>query len=200
MFTAYQGFDALFHSTECYISATAHAMSDMYALTAIENVARYLERAVADGNDLEAREHVAFGNTLSGIVMNICSCTAEHSLEHAMSAYHHDLPHGAGLIMISKAFYEYFIERHACDERFVRMAQAMGMADASKPEDFITMLVRLQEACGVVDLKMSDYGIKPEEFDTLAENARETMGGLFLGNPCELDHEGCVEILRKSYK
>ena len=199
-FTAYQGFDALFHSTECYISSTASAMSDMYAMAAIENVSRYLARAVADGNDLEAREHVAFGNTMSGIVMNIASCTAEHSLEHAMSAYHHELPHGAGLIMISKAFYEYFIERHACDERFVRMAQAMGMADASRPEDFITMLVRLQEACGVADLKMSDYGIRPDEFDTLARNARETMGGLFYGNPCELDHVGCVEILRKSYK
>lgn len=199
-FTACQGFDALFHSTECYISSTASAMSDMYALAAIENVAKYLVRAVADGRDLEAREHVAFGNTMSGIVMNIASCTAEHSLEHAMSAYHHALPHGAGLIMISKAFYEYFIERHACDDRFVRMAQAMGMADASRPEDFITMLVRLQEECGVGGLKMSDYGISPEEFDTLARNARETMGGLFLGNPCELDHEGCVEILRKSYR
>lgn len=199
-FTAYQGFDALFHSTECYISSTANAMSDMYALTAIENVARYLARAVVDGNDLEAREHVAFGNTLSGVVMTLSSCTAEHSLEHAMSAYHHSLPHGAGLIMISKAFYEYFIERHACDERFVRMAQAMGMADASRPEDFVTALVRLQEACGVAGLRMSDYGIQPSEFDTLATNARETMGGLFLGNPCELDHAGCVEILRKSYK
>lgn len=70
---------------------------------------------------------MAFGNTLSGIVMNIASTTAKHSLEHAMSAYHHALPHGAGLIMISKAFYEYFIERHVCDERFVRMAQVMGM-------------------------------------------------------------------------
>ena len=199
-FTAYQGFDALFHSTECYISSTASAMSDMYALTAIENVACYLARAVADGSDMEAREHVAFGNTLSGMVMNICSCTAEHSLEHAMSAYHHSLPHGAGLIMISKAFYEYFIERHACDARFVRMAQAMGLTDASRPEDFITALVNLQEACGVAELKMSDYGIQPSEFDTLAVNARETMGGLFLGNPCELDHAGCVEILRKSYK
>lgn len=199
-FTAYQGFDALFHSTECYISSTASAMSDMYAITAIENVAQYLQRAVADSNDLEAREHVAFGNTLSGIVMNICSCTAEHSLEHAMSAYHHNLPHGAGLIMISRAFYEYFIERHACDDRFVRMARAMGMADASRPEDFISMLVRLQEACGVADLKMSDYGITPEEFDTLATNARETMGGLFRGNPCELDHNGCVEIFKRSYK
>lgn len=199
-FTAYQGFDALFHSTECYISSTANAMSDMYALTAIENVAKYLARAVADGNDMEARGHVAFGNTLSGIVMNIASCTAEHSLEHAMSAYHHALPHGAGLIMISKAFYEYFIERHACDERFVRMAQVMGMPEATRPEDFITMLVRLQEACDVADLRMSDYGIQPDEFDTLATNARETMGGLFLGNPCELNHAGCVEILKKSYK
>lgn len=200
VFTAYQGFDALFHSTECYVSSTANAMSDMYALTAIENVAKYLARAVNDGNDLEAREHVAFGNTLSGIVMNIASTTAKHSLEHAMSAYHHALPHGAGLIMISKAFYEYFIERHACDERFVRMAQAMGMPEASRPEDFITMLVKLQEECGVAGLKMSDYGITPEEFDTLARNARETMGGLFLGNPCELDHAGSVEILRKSYR
>lgn len=34
-FTAYQGFDALFHSVECYISAAANLMSDMYALSLI---------------------------------------------------------------------------------------------------------------------------------------------------------------------
>lgn len=44
-FTAYQGFDALFHSTECYISKTANLMSDMYALTAIGNVRRNIYRA-----------------------------------------------------------------------------------------------------------------------------------------------------------
>ena len=38
-------------------------MSDMYVLNAIENVARYLPRAVADGSDLEARTRVAWGNT-----------------------------------------------------------------------------------------------------------------------------------------
>jgi hypothetical protein len=31
--------------------------------------------------------------------------------------------------------------------------------------------------CGIADLKMSDYGITPDEIDTLAKNARETMGG-----------------------
>lgn len=56
-----------------------------------------------------------------------------------MSAYHPDLPHGAGLIMISKAFNEFFIEKHACDERYIRMAQALGMKDAQKLEDFITL-------------------------------------------------------------
>ncbi|WP_243684742.1 hypothetical protein [Methanosarcina barkeri] len=28
--------------------------------------------------------------------------------------------------------------------------------------DFITMLVKLQEDCGVADLRMPDYGIEPE--------------------------------------
>lgn len=199
-FTAYQGFDALFHSTEGYISAFASAMSDMYALTAIENVGKYLVRAFRNGSDMEAREGIAFANTLSGVVMTVSVTTAEHSLEHAMSAYHPSLPHGAGLIMISKAFYEFFIEKHACDDRFIRMAQALGMKDAKRPEDFITMLVGLQEDCGVADLKMSDYGITPDEFEKLAANARETMGGLFAANPCEMTHEDCVEVFRKSYR
>ena len=64
----------------------------MYALTAIENIRAYLARAVKDGSGLEAREHVAFADTLSGVVMTLSSCTSEHSMEHAMSAYHHDLP------------------------------------------------------------------------------------------------------------
>ena len=198
-YTAYQGFDALFHSTEVYISKFANEMSDMIALKAIENVAKYLVRAVKNGNDLEARTGMAFANTLSGHAMVVSVTTAEHSLEHAMSAYHPNLPHGAGLIMISKAFYEFFIEKHACDERFIQMAQAMGMKDANKPEDFITALVNLQKECGVDQLKMSDYGITPDEFDTLATNARETMGGLFAANPCEMTHEDCVSVFEKSY-
>lgn len=199
-FTAYQGFDTLFHATESYISKFASFMSDMYALTAIENTAKYLPRAVKDGSDMEARERMAFANTISGIVMTVSVTTAEHSIEHAMSAYHQDLPHGAGLIMISKAFYEFFIEKHACDERFITMAKAMGIKDANRAEDFITALVDLQKACGVADLKMSDYGITPDEFDKIATNARETMGGLFAANPCEMTHEDVVEVLRKSYR
>ena len=199
-FTAFQGFDALFHSTELIISQTANLMSDMFAMEAIRNVGKYLARAVKDGNDMEAREHVAFANTLSGIGMTIAVTTSEHSLEHAMSAYHQELPHGAGLIMISLAFHKYFVDAHVCDERFVEMAKALGKADADKPEDFLTALKELQEACGVADLKMSDYGITPDEFETMAINAKETMGGLFNSDRKQLTTEDCVKIYKDSYK
>ena len=117
-----------------------------------------------------------------------------------MSAYHHDLPHGAGLILISKAFAEFFIEKHACDEQFIKMAKAMGIENAAKPEDFITALLRLQEACGVADLKMSDFGFAPEEAMTLAKGARSMQGGLFLANPCEMTDADCAGIFEKSYR
>lgn len=199
-FTAYQGFDALFHSVEGYISIVSSLMSDMVQLAAIENIGKYLPRAVKDGNDLEAHEHVAFANTMSGYSMVVGSCTSEHSMEHAMSAYHQNLPHGAGLIMISKEYYTHFINKHCCDERFIRMAQALGKTDAKEPMDFITALVDLQKACGVADLKMSDYGIQKDECITLAKNARATMGGLFACDPVQMTDEECAAIYEKSYK
>ncbi|UBD68133.1 iron-containing alcohol dehydrogenase [Bacteroides sp. BFG-257] len=199
-YTAYQGFDALFHNTEVMISNGVNILSEAIALSAIENITKYLPRAVRDGNDMEARERVAYGSTMAGITMQLTSTTAEHSMEHSMSAYHHNLPHGAGLIMISRAFYEFFIERHACDEQFIKMAKAMGIENADKPEDFITALVKLQEDCGVADLKMSDYGFKKEESMTLARGARSMQGGLFLANPCEMTDEDCAGIFDKSYR
>ncbi len=112
----------------------------------------------------------------------------------------HLFMHGAGLVMISVEFARYFIERHACDGQFVKMARAMGMPDAEKPEDFLTALVALQKACGVENLKMSDYGIEKSECMALAVNARETMGGLFLANPCEMTDADCAGVFEKAYR
>lgn len=199
-FTAYQGFDALFHSLEGYIANTHNLMSDLVERTAIENIGKYLARAVKDGNDMEAREGVAFANTLSGYSMVVGACTSEHSMEHAMSAYHPDLPHGAGLIMISREYFKFWIDRHICDDRFVDMAKFLGKNDAKEPMDFIDELVKLQEECGVANLKMSDYGITEDEFMTMAKNARATMGMLFACDPAETTDEEIAGIYARSYK
>ncbi len=198
MLTAYQGFDALFHATEGYIANIATPMSDMYALKSIELIGKFLARAVQDGNDRDAREAVALANTLSGFVESTSSCTSEHSLEHALSAYHPDLAHGAGLVMVSLAYYKFFAK--VCPERLVDMAKALGKADATDPMDFVDALQALQVACGVGDLKMSDYQIDPDNFKMYAENAMDTMGGLFKLDRQTLTVEDVVGIYKDSYR
>ena len=182
------------------MSTSLNIMSEAIALSAIENIAKYLPRAVKNGNDLEAREHVAYGSTMAGITMQLTSTTAQHSMEHAMSAYHRNLQHGAGLIMISKEFAQFFVDKHACDDRFIKMAKAMGVENPTSPQDFIDALVQLQKDCGVDDLKMSDYGFTKEECMTLAKNARETMGGLYAANPCEMTDEDVAGIFERSFR
>ena len=74
------------------------------------------------------------------------------------------------------------------------------MPEADNAQDFITMLDKLQKDCGVDNLKMSDYGFTKDEFQTLAENARATMGGLFMSDPVGLSSEDCIKIFEKSYR
>ena len=199
-FTAYQGFDALFHNTEGYISKVANEMGAMVELEAIRLLGKWLPVAVADGANLEARTKVAFANTLGGYSMDVSTCTSEHAIEHALSGEHQDLPHGAGLVMISLAYYKTFIDRGDCPEKFVEMARALGKADATKPADFLDALAALQKACGVDALAMSDYGIRPEEFPGMVKLARSAVGMLFSCDPSELSDDDVLAILRASYR
>lgn len=198
--TAYQGFDALFHSTEGYVHNGASEMSDLFAIKAISLIGKSLATAVNNGSDEEARGNVALANTLAGIVESTSGCISQHSIEHAMSAYHPELPHGAGLIMISKAYGTFLAQSGSCDQRLIDMAKALGMENANEPIDFVTALTSLQKACGVDNLKMSDYGFKKEELSDIAHNSKETMGGLFDADPCTIRVEDVISILETSYR
>lgn len=198
--TAYQGFDALFHSAEGYINKAANPISDLYALKAIELIGKNLAAAVADGGNMQAREDVALANTLAGMVESTSSCTSEHALAHALSALHPQLEHGAALIMVSQAYFAWFAESGACDERMTQMARALGKADAAEPMDFVAALAALQAACGVDSLKLSEYGVVYEELDKYTRNARETMGGLFSGDPATLTDADVTAVFRRSFK
>jgi alcohol dehydrogenase len=201
--TAYQGFDAFFHAAEGYIANIATPMSDIFALRSIALLSKHLPATVADGTDLDARTQVALANTLSGLVESTSSCTSEHSLEHALSAFHPELAHGAGLIMLSKAYFSFFADK--VPQRFVQMAEAMGKStqgvpEAEQPRLFIEALTEMQTACGVGDLRMSDYGISEKDFDALAKNAKETMGALFTLDRYKLSHAETVEIYQRAFR
>lgn len=194
--TAYQGFDAFFHAAEGYIANIANPISAMFSLKAVQLVAENLPVAVKEPYNIEARSNVALANTLAGIVESLSSCTSEHSLEHALSAGHPDLPHGAGLIMVSLAYFKHFAE--TAGSQLAEMARVMGAEPTSA--GFLQALEQLQKDCGVDDLKMSDYGIRKDDLGSYARNARATMGGLFGFDPVPLSDADATAILEASYK
>ncbi len=196
--TAYQGFDAFFHAAEGFLANCATPISDLFALEAIRLLYKYLPVAVADGRNLKARAKVAWASTLAGLVEATSNCISEHSMEHAMSAYYPQLPHGAGLIAISEAYFETF--RNDSMKRYMKMAEAMAQLKSNRPSDFIDALVRMQKECKVYGLKLSDWGIKMEDFPKMVQNARDTMGALFTLDPHPLTDEEILGIYQKSFK
>lgn len=197
--TAFQGFDALFHNVECFISNTATPMGDMVCCEGIRRAAHALAACVNHGDDLDARTELAFANTLGGYAMVCSGTTGCHGLEHGMSAHHHDLPHGAGLIMIARAYHAWMIDHHACDDRYIEMARLMGRPQVTDPHEFVEALDELMRACGVADLAMSEWGITREELPAIAENALTTNAVLFSHDPVALTQADVEEILQNSF-
>ncbi len=182
--TAYQGMDAFFHSVEGYLANVAQPVSDLYALDSIRLINEYLPQAVADGNNLQAREQMAWASTQAGMVESISSCISEHSMEHALSAFYPELPHGAGLVALSVPYYSYLLkkDRKKVKERYIDMARAMGKS-GDKPELFISALKELIEKVGLGGLRLSEWGIKKDEAENLAANSFEAMGFLYSLDP-----------------
>ncbi len=190
--TAYQGFDAFFHAAEGYISHSHNPVSDMYALEAIRLLYKYLPVAVADGNNRWARIKVAWASTLAGMVESTAGCTGEHALEHALSAFKPELPHGAGLIAISGAYFKTL--KNDVMKRLMKMSEKMTQQKAARPSDFLDALEVMKRECGVADLKLSQWGFTAAHLDDLVENA-VTTGAMMLDNdPRFLNREELREI------
>jgi alcohol dehydrogenase len=197
-FTAYQGFDAFFHASEGFIANIATPISDIFAIEAIRLLFKYLPVAVNDGKNIKARSKVAWASTLAGMVESTSCCTSEHSMEHAMSAFFPELPHGAGLIALSKAYFRTF--KNDTMKRYMKMAEAMTQQKSARPGDFIDALEVMQRECGVDDVKLSSWGIQPSDFDRFADNAMTTCGNLFDLDPRQLTREEVINIYAQSWK
>lgn len=196
-FTAYQGMDAFYHAAKSVINKNEHPMGEMFALKAIELIAANLPKAYQDGNDREARANMALANSLAGYYM---LCTSQHTMEHVMGSFHDHLVHGAGLIMISHAYFDFFAERKAAEEPMMKMAAAMGIAKPVSGKDFIRALDALIASVGCADLKMSDAGIEKEELKKYPEMVHKVIGGNITADPLLLSDSDYLAIYEESYR
>lgn len=196
-FTAYQGMDAFFHASETVVNKNVHPMAEMFALKTIEYVAKYLPMAVKDGSNKEARGYMALANTFAGYYM---MCTSAHTMEHVMGSFHDDLVHGAGLIEIAHAYYDFFAERKAAEEPMKKMAKAMGVENPASGKDFIAALDKLIEDVGCADLKMSEEGITKEELKAYPAKVHKVLGGDITADPLPLSDNDYLTIFENAWR
>ena len=195
--TAYQGMDAFFHAAESVINVNEHPMGEMFALKAIELAAKYLPAAYQNGDDKEARAYMALANSLAGFYM---LCTSQHRMEHVMGGYHNNLEHGAGLIMLSHAYFDFLAEKKSAEIPMIKMAKAMGVENPTSGKDFIKALDKLTFDVGCDNLKMSDYGITKEELKKYPQRMHEVHGGDINADPIKLSDDDYLTIFETAYK
>lgn len=194
--TAYQGFDVLFHALECYLSKAASPVSDLFALDAVKRVMRSLPQAVRQGSDLEARTDMAWASTEAGFCLTLSGLTAQHSLEHSLSGFYPGLTHGAGLILIARAYLDRCARQDAYRDRMIELTKAMGAPENAQPETLSALLEHLLHNCGVDGLKMSDFGI---ERAMLPAVAHMSVDRRYANERAPLSEEEALQILETSY-
>lgn len=198
--TIFQGFDALFHNAECYVTnGHRNRLLDLYAGDGVREIAENLVRVVNDPGDAEARTHLAYAaDILGGYAMALDSVTSHHILGQTLGGMYPDFPHGATLIVLAEAYYSKVCSLLPCE--FDELGELMGESrDPGKPGyAYVKALIRLLDETGARDLKMSDYGVRREDFEKIVDMTVHQVGvGL---DRYVLSDNDFMDILEKSYR
>ena len=183
--TAATGMDALTHAVEAYVSTIANPMTDSAAEKAIELIAKYLRPAVANGQDIEAREGMCFAQYLAGMAFNNASLGHVHAMAHQLGGFY-DLPHGeCNAILLPHVEKFNLIAKM---DRFVKIAQLLGENTAGlAPRDAAELaLVGIKKLSadigipsGLIELgKRYGKEVKASDIDTMVGNAQKDACGL----------------------
>lgn len=87
--TASTGLDALSHACESITTKDPNPKSQLMAVDAIKRVSTYLERAVENGSDLEARSNLMLASNFAGIAFNDALVHLGHAIAHSVGATFH---------------------------------------------------------------------------------------------------------------
>ena len=185
--TAQTGIDALVHAIEAFTARCCNPISDGLCLYAIELVADYLERAVADGADAEARAGMMVASLIAGIAFGNADTAAVHAMGEALGGLF-DLAHG--LTMAVCLPHVLRLNASSVPAKVARIGEAMGLsiqgldrdAAAETTVDHIADFTRRLGTPPLVDL-----GVTPTDVPKLVSIAMRNTGNA--DNPVEVTEE-----------
>lgn len=193
--TAATGMDALTHAVEAYVSTIATPITDACALQAIKLIAEYLSPAVANGDNLEARDKMAYAEYLAGMAFNNASLGYVHSMAHQLGGFY-NLPHGVCNAILLPAVSEF--NAIACPKRFADIAVALGeeisgLSPMDAAAKAVAAIRKLSAAIGI-PAGLKDLNVKEEDLKVMAENAKKDA--CQLTNPRKATLEQVIGIFK----
>ena len=195
--TAATGMDALTHAVEAYVSTIATPLTDACALKAIELVAGYLRAAVANGDDMEARDKMCYAQYLAGMAFNNASLGYVHAMAHQLGGFY-DLPHGVCNAILLPHVCRF--NHMAKMDRFADIAVAMGEniegLSVRAAADLAPEAIQTLAADVGIPRGLKDLGVKDNDLKIMAENAQKDACGLT--NPRNPNLNEVIEIYQNA--
>lgn len=191
--TAATGMDALTHAVEAYVSTAANPITDACAIKAIELIQANLINAVENGQDINAREQMAYAQFLAGMAFNNASLGYVHAMAHQLGGFY-DLPHGVCNALLLPHVQEY--NAQVVPARLKDIAKAMGvdvsaMTDEQGANAAISAIKKLSVSVKIPE-NLTLLGVKAEDIPTLADNALKDACGFT--NPKQATHAEICQI------
>jgi alcohol dehydrogenase len=191
--TAATGMDALTHAIEAYVSIAANPITDACAIKAIELIQANLINAVHQGDDIQARENMAYAQFLAGMAFNNASLGYVHAMAHQLGGFY-DLPHGVCNALLLPHVQTY--NAQVVPARLADVAKAMGvdttaMSDEQGAKAAIDAIKQLAKVVNIPE-NLTQLGVKAEDIPTLADNALKDACGFT--NPKQATHAEICQI------
>jgi len=189
------GFDAFSHALEAYTSRSSCPITDAYCREAISLIHTYLYESYSEKSE-RAMEGMSLAAMFGGMALNVGRASLPHALEHSLSAYRPDLPHGLGLSMVMVPFV-----KRACKcnrEKFADIAYLMGedistLSLDRAAEKAVDAILKLKMELGLTQT-LKDFGFTREEIDEMVEKTFFTMEHGLKNSPCEFGKDDVKNI------
>ena len=196
--TASTGFDTLAHAIEAYTSTLATPITDLMCEKAIRLVGKYLRRAVKDGSDREARNGMAFANTMGGFSIAVGIVTVCHGLGHSVGGVCGTI-HGETLAAMTPQTMRFSMRGNP--DKFKNIGMFLRDEYVNFGEDLLEASVREVERL-IADIGLnnglSTQGVKESDIEQIAQGVVNYMGGSIEIDPMDPTKEDLVEILKAS--
>ena len=194
--TAATGLDALTHAIEGLITKGAWEMSDMFEIKAIEMINRYLETAVNEPQNAEARNGMAVAQYIAGMAFSNVGLGVVHGMAHPLGAIF-DIPHGVANALLLPTIMEF--NAPAALDKYVTIAKAMnvykeGMSKEEAAQAAVDAVKALSIRVGIPQ-HLGDLGIKESDLPKLADSAIADV--CTPGNPREVTRDIILDLYKK---